>query len=83
MSSRRNWKKSLSPQERVELKELDRRIKLQQGLAQERQNIREREKLIVLKYHRKMLQNRVSVRARRSETESRVGMRRQLEMASS
>ena len=67
MSDRRNWKKTLSPLERTELKELERKIKLQEELAAERRSIREREKLIVLKYHRKMLQNRVSVRTRRLE----------------
>jgi hypothetical protein len=67
MSDRRNWKKTLSPQERTELKELERKIKLQEALAAERQSIREQERLIVLKYHRKMLQNRVSVRTRRLE----------------
>jgi hypothetical protein len=64
---RRDWRKSLTPQERVELKEFDRKIKRQQRLAE--QDIREREKLIVLKYRRKMLQNRATVRARRLEAE--------------
>jgi len=69
MAVRRNWKKTLNPQERSQLKELDRQIKKARE-EEKRRNIKEHLRLKALKWDRKMLQNRVSVRARRLEEQA-------------
>lgn len=64
---RRNWRDALNRQERSELRELDRQIKLQEQVAELRRgSIREQRELVYLKYRRQVIQNRVTVRARRS-----------------
>lgn len=64
---RRNWRDALNRQERSELRELDRQIKLQEQIAETRsRSIHEQRVLIYLKHKRQMIQNRVTVRARRS-----------------
>lgn len=66
-TERRNWRDALNRQERSELRELDRQIKLQEQVAELRRgSIREQRELVYLKYRRQIIQNRVTVRARRS-----------------
>lgn len=65
---RRNWRDALNRQERSELKELDRQIRLQQAVAEDRsKSIREQRVLIYLKHKRQQIQNRVTKRASREE----------------
>ena len=70
MSKRTEWRDALSPAERSELRELDRQIKI----AADPTTKREKKDLVFLKHQRKIIQNRVTVRARRKRmmTTSRV-----------
>lgn len=56
---RRNWEAALNPQERRELRELERKIRDQ---VEGRKGMR----LVYLKHKRQLIQNRVTTRARRS-----------------
>lgn len=62
-SSRPGWREVLSSEERDEIKRLDREIKAQEAKGDD--SVAGQRKLIFLKYQRKVIQNRVSVRARR------------------
>ena len=66
MQGKPDWRDALNPQEKSELRELDRKIKQQQKVTKKIGTVHQHSKLIVLKYQRKVIQNRVTVRARRS-----------------
>jgi hypothetical protein len=69
-TERRNWRDALNPQERSELRALDRQIKLQEQVAELRsRSIQAQRQLVYLKYQRQVIQNRVTQRARRSGLE--------------
>ena len=62
-----DWTKALKPQERSKLKELDKRIRLQEEVAELTSgSVRELKELVYLKYQRKVIQNTATIRARRS-----------------
>ena len=65
-TERRNWRDALNPQERSALRALDRQIKLQEQVAEQRsRSIQAQRELVYLKYQRQVIQNRVTQRARR------------------
>ena len=73
MTARTGWKEALNPQERSELRELDKKIKLQEAVAGAKR-VSEQRKLVYLKHQRKLLQNRVTIRNRRSSVRAAAEM---------
>ena len=59
-----NWKRALNREERGELKQLDRDIELME--AKDDSRLDARRKLAFLKYQRKVIQNRSTIRAKRA-----------------
>lgn len=68
MVERRKWRNALSSEERSKIRELERRIKEQEEIAEMRsRNVQAQRELVYLKYQRQVIQNRVTQRARRSD----------------
>ena len=64
MNTKPHWWRALSSEERSELERLDREIKLQE--AKNDTSIGGQRKLIFLKYQRKVIQNRSTIRSKRA-----------------